>query len=121
MKHTRLGRFSLIIAMLFIAGCAGMRRGCSSWYASSFGSDWIIVQYRFDGTPINCWKLEDTSVDNEGQSDGIYWKDGHSGHLVHIAGWYNRVQIANRDFKNAAELLGVDLAKCGNGRYLHQQ
>ncbi len=105
-----------IFILLFFAGCAGLGRGCSSWQANNFGSDWIIVQYKFDGTPINCWKLNDVSVTNETNSDGIYWKD-ESGHLVHISGWYNRVQVQGGRYEEAAKLVGVDINLIGNGKY----
>lgn len=102
---------------LVLGGCAGFNRNCTSWQASSFGTDWIAVQYRADGTPINCWKLSNTNVDNEGHSDGIYWQDSKTRHLVHIAGWYNRVQVDGGRFGEAAKLLGIDEARCGNGVY----
>jgi hypothetical protein len=99
-----------------VVGCAGLDRGCSSWCASAVGANWIIVQYNNLGTPLACWKLDDVSVDNEEHSDGIYWKQ--NGHLVHISGWYNRVQVDNGDFKGAAALLGIDLERCQNGAYV---
>ena len=105
-----------MLLFLFLTGCAGISRGCSSWYAGAAGANWIIVQYGFDGKPINCWKLQNVSVSNEEGSDGIYWKD-ESGHLVHISGWYNRVQVSGNNFKEAAELVGVDLSKIKNGKY----
>jgi hypothetical protein len=97
--------------------CAGISRDVSSRIASDFGADWIVVQYRFDGTPINCWKLRDVGIDNEPASDGIFWKDSATGHLVHISGWYNRVQVTRHDFASAARLVGVDASSCGNGVY----
>jgi hypothetical protein len=98
-------------------GCAGVSRDLSSKIASEIGADWIVVQYRFDGTPINCWKLNDAGISNEPASDGIFWKDSTTGHLVHISGWYNRVQVVNRDFLSAARLVGVDAAACDSGVY----
>lgn len=103
-----------------LAGCAGWDRGCSSCMAENFASDWVIVQYKFNGEPINCWKLNDVSVTNEDRSDGVYWKDSSTGHLVHISGWYNRVQVEHNDFRSAAELMGVDMNRCPGGMYLQQ-
>ena len=100
-----------------MVGCAGMQRGCSSFGAENFGSDWIVVQYGYNGDPINCWKLENVAITNESGSDGIYWKESASGHLVHISGWYNRVQVKDGRFEEAAKLLGVELAKIGDGKY----
>ncbi len=102
---------------LFLVGCAGFDRGCASSCAESYGADWVIVQYRFDGEPINCWKLRSASVTNEPTSDGIYWKDNVTGHLVHISGWYNRVQVENGNFESAAGLMGIDVNRCINGKY----
>jgi hypothetical protein len=111
-----LGTFLLFAFIL--TGCAGFGRSCSSWNAENFGSDWIIVQYGMDGTPINCWKLVNVSVTNETGSDGIYWKDSETSHLIHISGWYNRVQVADGRFKEAADLVGVKLEYVKNGKYV---
>ena len=113
MKRT----LTILSTALLLTACAGLNRGCSSWQAQSFGSDWIVVQYKQDGTAFNCWKLRNESVSNEHGSDGIYWKDTASGHLVHISGWYNRVQIVNGNYAEAARLIGVEDAKCGSGVY----
>ncbi len=101
---------------LLLTGCAGFQRDCSSSCAQSLGGDWIIVQYRFDGTPINCWELRNTAVSSEDHSDGIYWQDPQ-GHLVHISGWYNRVQVMGNRWDEAAKTLGVEDTKCKNGVY----
>jgi len=101
--------------LVFLCGCAGLARDCSSCNAESFGSQWIIVQYGFDGTPINCWQEMNAAVSNESGTDGIYWK--HGPHLVHISGFYSRVQVANNDFSSAANAIGIDLARCSGGIY----
>jgi hypothetical protein len=107
----------LWIFALLLAGCAGLDRGCSSWSAQSFGADWVVVQQRMtDGVAYNCWILQGVSISNETSSDGVYWKDG-SGHLIHIAGQYARVQVNNSQFKTAARLIGVDADKCRGGVY----
>lgn len=106
----------VVLAALLITGCAGISRDCSSCWASSTGGDWVIVQYRFDGTPMNCWELRNTPVSNEQGTDGIYWQD-RGGHLVHISGWYNRVQVQGERWAEAAGTVGVDDARCKNGVY----
>ena len=105
-----------ILVALLLTGCAGMQRDCSSCNASSFGGDWIVVQYRFDGSPINCWQMRNTPITNETQSDGIYWQD-RGGHLVHIAGWHNRVQVQGERWEEAAAALGIEESRCKNGVY----
>ena len=106
--------------LLLLAGCAGFERECSASCASAAGADWVVVQYRFDGEPINCWKLTNVGVSNEASSDGIFWK-GRGGHLVHISGWYNRVQVERGDFEGAAREVGVELQQCVGGRYRTSQ
>lgn len=106
----------MTVFSVVLAGCAGMQRSCSVYRAERFASDWIVVQYGMSGI-INCWKLPNTSIANETGSDGIYWLDGNTGHLVHISGWYNRVQVSNGDWDRAAQLVGVDSAKCSDGVY----
>lgn len=109
------------VVVLALSGCAGWERGCSSYGAESFGADWIVVQQRMtDGAAYNCWILQDVSVANEGHSDGIYWKDT-TGHLIHIAGQYARVQVEAKKFKSAARLVGVDADKCRGGVYPSEQ
>jgi len=104
------------LAALLITGCAGFERDCNSSCAQNLGSDWIIVQYRMDGSPINCWKLKGTAVSNEGHSDGIYWQDPQ-GHLVHVSGHYNRVQVSSNRWEEAAATIGVNESQCKNGVY----
>ena len=106
-----------LFALLFLVSCAGFNRSCSACMAESYGSDWVVVQYNYNGSPLACWKLLDASVSNEEHSDGIYWVDSKTRHLVHISGWYNRVQVEGGDFEGAANLLGVELRKCQNGKY----
>lgn len=102
---------------IFLIGCAGFSRSCSSEYAESFGADWIVITNGADGRVVNCWKLKDVSITNEPHSDGVYWKSG-AGHLIHISGWYSRVQVNGGDYAGAANEIGVDLARCPSGRYL---
>ena len=103
----------LLVVLPLMASCAGWSRCASSCKAESFGADWLIVQYRFDGTPLQCWRLVNKSVTNEDKSDGIYWK-GSDGNLVHISGWYNRVQVSDGGWESAAHDLRVDLGDCDN-------
>lgn len=117
-------RYLQVLALLFLFSCAGWDRGCSSWIASDFGADWVIVQIGYSGKPFNCWQLHDVAVTNEPQTDGIYWKST-DGHLVHISGWYNRVQVytyngllTKKGWENAAKQVGVDLDRCTGGVYL---
>lgn len=105
------------IPLLLLCGCASWERDCNSYSASNFGSDWIVLQYGYDGTPINCWKLTNTAISNEQNTDGIYW-EAPGGNLVHISGWYNRVQVSNSDFAGAAKQLGIDLKSCSEGKYI---
>lgn len=112
----KLRRALTILGLILMTGCAGMTRSCSAFWAEEAGADWIVVQYGLDGKPFNCWKLESTSIANESGSDGIYWKEP-SGHLVHISGWYNRVQVRGKQFDDAAKLLGVDVDRIQNGKY----
>ena len=106
----------IMLVALLLPGCAGFNRGCSAWQAENFASDWIVVQNDMSMTPQRCWKLPNTSITNEPSSDGVYWL-GKGGHLVHISGWYNRVQVTNGDWNGAARSLGIDLSRCGDGVY----
>lgn len=108
----------MVLASVYgFSGCTSCNRDYHQFTAENFGSNWIVVQYRFDGKPMNCWKLRNVALSNESSSDGIYWKDTATGHLVHISGWYNYVQVFGDNFEEAARLIGVDNNKCGNGVY----
>lgn len=116
-------KFRVALMCLLLTSCAGWQRTCSSSFATTFGSDWIIVQFGADGRPFNCWRLEGVSVANEEHSDGIYWQS-EDGHLVHISGFYNRVQVSgsfvtDREsrFASAARKVGIDLNRCHDGAY----
>lgn len=110
-------RLGILAMVLVLGGCAGVQRSCSSIWAGATGSDWIIVQYGMSGEPFNCWTLRNTSVTNEDSSDGVYWLDRTKGHLVHVSGWYNRIQVDGGNWDHAANLIGVDYRKCGSGKY----
>lgn len=101
----------ILIFCAMLTGCAGFSRGCSSFNAGAFGSDWVVVQHRLDGSVFRCWKLTNASVVNEPQSDGVYWESA-DGHLVHITGWHNRIQVAEKNFEQAANIIGVDIKTC---------
>lgn len=106
-----------VLVLLLLTGCAGIERDCSSCGAQSFGGDWIVVQYRLDGTPLNCWQLHDTPITGEEHGDGIYWKEP-TGHLVHLSGWIDRVQVDKGKYEEAAKVIGVELTRCKGGIYL---
>ena len=104
-----------ILAILFLVACAGTQRSCARSCATNFGADYIVAQFRMDGTVMNCWKLTNVSVSNEENSDGIYWTE--SGHLVHIAGIYNYVQVDGGKWQEAAKKMNINLAGCDDGAY----
>lgn len=104
-------RLNSILLGLLMVGCAGTGRSCSNWGAQNFGADWVIVQTDLNGRAFRCWKLSNVSVSNESQSDGIYWKSS-KGHLVHLSGQYNRVQVESDDWKGALAEVGLTEAEC---------
>ncbi|MFA6235125.1 MAG: hypothetical protein WC824_13205 [Bacteroidota bacterium] len=101
---------SLFIVILCV-GCAGVSRGCSSCNAGAFGANWVVVKMDLEGRPYRCWMLKGVSISNESQSDGIYWKSS-DGHLVHISGHYNRVQVERENWESALAELGMSEATC---------
>lgn len=99
----------LLIGLL--CSCAGLSRNCSSSCAGAYGADWVVVQMDGFGRVMRCWELHDVSAANEKDSDGIYW-ESEDGHLVHISGHYNRVQVAHSDWDNAFHELGITQEAC---------
>lgn len=97
--------------LILLSGCAGLDRSCSSSCATSLGADWVIVQIDALGRPFRCWALENTSVDNEQSTDGIYWQSPN-GHLVHISGFYNRVQVQGGRWSQALAEVGLTPEAC---------
>jgi len=96
---------------VLLAGCAGMGRSCASCNAESFGADWVVVQMDLAGQPVRCWELRNVSITNEPHSDGIYW-EGTGGNLVHISGFYNRVQVTGGQWDAAFREVGLTQAEC---------
>lgn len=76
--------------LFLIAGPKGLSTGLSAWKASSYGSDWQIVQYAQSGCVIATWSLNNEAVHNETNSDGIYFRHGNQ--VVHLSGHYLYVQ-----------------------------
>ncbi len=113
-------RLSVLLLVVLTAGCAGMQKDCAKTSADSFGADWIVVQYAQDGRPFHCWKLRQTVVSSS-EGGNVDWQDRTNGHLVHLTGWENRVQVVNGDFDGAAQIVGVTAADCGNGVYHGQR
>lgn len=109
----KMSRMVGVLLSLCLVGCAGMSRGCSSWWAENAGSDWVVVQMDFNGMPYRCWELRDTAITNEAQSDGIYWKESGTGNLVHLSGHYNRVQVMSGNWDRAFSELGLARETCG--------
>lgn len=97
-----------ILPFILLSGCAGQQRSCQAYQAETYGADWIITQDRADGSVARCWKITGQSVANEDSTDGIHWIDPRTGHLIHISGWYNRVQVVGDNWQEAGKLVGVD-------------
>jgi hypothetical protein len=114
-EMTNSGKKVVMFAALFLNGCAGCERGCSDFGADALGANWVVVQYDYQMRPANCWQVKGQSISNEGSSDGIYWVS-NSGNLIHLSGWYNRVQVEG-SWETAANELGIDLSRCVGGQY----
>jgi len=107
----RTRRLAIAFLVLLLCSCAGISRKCSSWCADTTGADWIVVQMDMNGHAFRCWELEDVSIANEESSDGIYWKSDE-GHLVHISGLYNRVQVKGGHWEDGYRELGLTRDAC---------
>lgn len=116
MKKTWVHAFS--VWLVVVAGCAGTQRGCAASCAQSYGADWVIVQMDMMGSPYRCWVLTDVSVANEEHSDGIYWLSP-DGHLVHISGHYNRVQVHGSRWDSAFSEVGMTRQMCDEVQAQH--
>lgn len=115
MKQTRILFQWLLAIVALTIGCAGCQRSCSAYCANQLGSDWVVVQYDYAGNPVQCWKVNGDSVQQE--SDGVYWRDGKTGVIIHISGWFNYVQATNNQYDLACKTLGVDCNRCLDGVY----
>ena len=104
----------LLISLCALAlfACEGTVKSVSSGCAEQVGADWVVVELReADGTPYRCWKLEDVSISNEKGSDGIYWRT-RDGHLVHVSGSYDRVQVRGGKWGEAFSLMNMTEESC---------
>lgn len=91
-------------------GCAGTMRKCDMACSSEMGANWLVVQRDNAGKTVRCWKLYDVSIGDSAEVDGIYWQ-AVDGSIVHITGWFDRVQVES-SWDKAAALLDVDLTTC---------
>lgn len=109
---------ALIASALLLTGCASFNRSCSSSITQTFGGDWMIAQVGMDGRVFNCWKLHNISLTTDAHGGGeIQWLDPETGHLIHVNGWHNQVQVSGGNWDTAAHELGVDPTRCTHGRY----
>ena len=93
--------FIVTVGAFLAVGPARCGRNISSWKASAYGSDWLVVQYAHTGEAINVWELKGKSVGNENQSDGIFFNDKDD-NVVHLSGNYIFVEV-NSDFTSTRE------------------
>ena len=88
-----LGLIGLVVlAIVLIVGPKTIERDITSWKASAYGSDWMVIQYSGMGKVMTHWELHDKSIGNELHSDGIYFTDD-SGNVIHLSGHYVYVQV----------------------------
>lgn len=118
----KIVRTLVLLFLLLLSGCQG---SCAeqAWkeVRGAAEANWIIVQYDAMGVPMACWKLRDSAVSNEPNSDGIYWLT-LDGHLVHISGHYNRIQVEGYEaWDSAYAELGITAEECETMRKLHKE
>ena len=82
----------VVLGIVLIVGPKTIERQFSSWRASAYGSDWLVVQYSGMGKVMTHWELHDKSIGNEEHSDGIYFTDDN-GNVIHLSGHYVYVQV----------------------------
>lgn len=105
----------LILApfILLLSACPGIERGCSSCTAKALGANWVVVELtEHGGKPYRCWTLRGASIQNEQQSDGIYWKDPQNGNLVHVSGSYDYIQVVGGNWDEAYAELNMTEDAC---------
>jgi len=73
-------RIWLILLAVATTACAGFQKDCAHMSASNFGSNWIVVQYRQDGSPFHCWKLLNSVV--ESHEGGTPFPSGGLGRVL---------------------------------------
>ncbi len=81
-----------LVVLFVVVGPRGCTRIVTSWSASAYGSDWLVVLYSQNGSVIASWELHDKSIGNEPDSDGVFFTDD-GGNVVHLSGHYVWVQV----------------------------
>jgi len=98
-----MGIVGIVGLVLFLmVGPQGCKARMSSWKASAYGSDWIVIQYAQNGDVVNSWELRNKAIKNEQQSDGIYFVDSNN-NVIHLSGHYTYIQIADGNWDAAKE------------------
>lgn len=112
MKTTTWRSLTAALMLLSLTACDGFMRSCSSGIATEFGGDWVVVELtEAGGLPYRCWMLSDVSLSSEEGSDGIYWQ-AEEGHLVHVAGSYDFVQVQGGDWERALSEINMTKDAC---------
>ena len=100
-----------VLILLLLGGISIGPKGCDrhlqSWVSSSYGADWLVIQYTGQGQIQNYWELKSKSIGNEGNSDGIFFV-AEDGNMVHLSGHYLYLQVPEPNWASVkAKYLGI--------------
>lgn len=103
-KDWQIGLITVVVVLSVVVlfmGPSRMYLGFRNWFTTSYGADWLVVQYAQNGSIIKHWRLIGKTIKSEDNSDGIYFTD-QKGNVVHMSGHYIYVQIGS-DWKELAQ------------------
>ena len=95
-----IGVAVFVVLLVIFVGPARLKREYDNHRNSAYGADWLVIESADDGTVVHYWELENRSIGNEKESDGIYFTD-NSGFQVHLSGRYKYVQIHGKKWAEA--------------------
>ena len=82
----------IILFFVILLGPARIQNMFASWKTKFSGASWSVIYFNNKGKVIKYWEIQAKSIENEGQSDGIYFRDKNND-IIHLSGNYIYVQV----------------------------
>jgi len=83
---------AVIFIVVYLIGISRIHTWYSTWRASTYGANWLVIERANNGAVLNYWELRKTTIMSEKGSDGIFFPD-KDGLMVHLSGKYIYIEV----------------------------
>ncbi|MFA6304656.1 MAG: hypothetical protein WCV73_04520 [Patescibacteria group bacterium] len=104
----------LLIVLIVIILLIGLAK--TNWDPFHRQRDFIVTQHDLNGKTIKCWAIRKghlTTTDKR-----LAWTDPLTGAMVELSEQWDFAIVHQENFAEAAKILGVELEKIQNGKYV---